>query len=122
MRQHFAKNTKTIRNASFAFAATFLIVVFSGIFVIGIVALLDDSTNDTESILSVWDVIPEAGQTKNAAISGDNNAGKAADAYTVAYYTYSSYIRHAHHQDSGYGLSDTKPAHYFLPVATVRGR
>ena len=79
MRQHFAKNTKTIRNASFAFAATFLIVVFSGIFVIGIVALLDDSTNDTESILSVWDVIPEARQTKNAAISGGNNAGKAAD-------------------------------------------
>ena len=81
MKQHFAKNTKTLRNASFAFAATFLIVVFSGIFVIGIVALFDGSSNDSESLLSVWDVIPEAGQAKNAAIVGDENAGNAAEVY-----------------------------------------
>ena len=79
MRQHFAKNTKTLRNASFAFAATFLIVVFSGIIVIGIVALLSGTPNDSESILSVWDVIPEAGQVKNTAISEKDNAGNVAE-------------------------------------------
>ena len=75
MKQHFAKNKKPIRSASYTFVVTFLIVLFSGIFVVGIVALANESGDDSESILSVWDIIPEKDKAKNAAISEDENAG-----------------------------------------------
>ena len=74
MRQHFDRSTTPFKTASYFFVVTFLVVVFGGIFVIGILAIVDEKGDSTDNLFGGWESIPEAGYAENAAITDGENA------------------------------------------------
>ena len=74
MRQHFDRSTTPFKTASYFFVVTFLVVVFGGIFVIGILAIVDEKGDSTDNLFGGWESIPEAGYAENAAIADGENA------------------------------------------------
>ena len=103
MRQHFDRSTTPFKTALYFFVVTFLVVVFGGIFVIGILAIFDEKGDSTDNLFGGWESIPEAGYAENVAITdGDNARNNATVSEEDKEYTYLQDRRYEHIRDQNH--------------------